>query len=209
VKTIQKFEDMDNLAGTFEVMEILQSIVACSDQEHKKRLVVWAISVYPTIIYDWLSLADTISGVDPFEVIKLCECVVADNPDIYNVKTFFRITMHVKASIILTRDARNKSLNNTSYLYLLTNGVNHKTKIGITTTPQKRHRTLSSYEDALKVTAIYSAPNSDTFKRIERELHRLLAPKRQRGEWFMLSEDDMANIENMLKTNGFTQQVSA
>lgn len=83
-------------------------------------------------------------------------------------------------------------------LYLMRNGRNGMTKIGISDEPRAREKTLQSEEPEIEL--LHHWMGSRT---LERQLHEQFKSKRVRGEWFNLSSDDVREIvEAMNGGNG-------
>ena len=76
-----------------------------------------------------------------------------------------------------------------SYIYLCRNHRNGYTKIGLSSNPSYREKTLQSEEPEVSFIAIF---HGDYLR--ERALHEQFQRKRLRGEWFDLSAEDVANI---------------
>jgi len=84
------------------------------------------------------------------------------------------------------------------FVYLMTDSANGLTKIGFSKNPKVRERTLQSEKPSTALLD-YWPGNSEK----EKTLHGIFAGKRIRGEWFNLSQDDIAFISNFFapKTN--------
>lgn len=83
------------------------------------------------------------------------------------------------------------------YIYLMEDLRNKTFKIGKSKTPGKRERTLQS--EAPQIVMRFSIPAEEIR---EKELHEHFDEKRIRGEWFALSEPDLAWLVSFLKANG-------
>ncbi len=84
-----------------------------------------------------------------------------------------------------------------TFVYLMEDLRNGHFKIGRSATPGKRERTLQS--EVPQIVLRFSIPaNVDH----ERELHERFDDKRQRGEWFALSPDDLLWLMSFLKQHG-------
>jgi hypothetical protein len=83
------------------------------------------------------------------------------------------------------------------FVYLMEDLRNKSFKIGKSKTPGKRERTLQS--EIPQIVMRFSIPIDDVH---EKQLHEHFSEKRKRGEWFELSNDDVAWIVAYLKTNG-------
>lgn len=75
------------------------------------------------------------------------------------------------------------------FVYLMLDTVNDFVKIGFSTNPRKRERTLQSEKPSISIVANYQGRISD-----ERRLHEMFAARRVRGEWFDLYLDDLETI---------------
>lgn len=79
-------------------------------------------------------------------------------------------------------------MSKTGYVYLMKNNRNGYVKIGFTTKePEFREKTLASEDPDI---SLIHRQYGLTMKE-EKEIHRLNADKRLRGEWFDLSEDEV------------------
>jgi hypothetical protein len=77
------------------------------------------------------------------------------------------------------------------FIYLALNKRNGFIKIGFSTQPATREATLQSEEPEIEFIHIAKGSMRD-----EQDLHRRFENKRMRGEWFELSEDDIAQIKS-------------
>ncbi len=91
-----------------------------------------------------------------------------------------------------------------SFVYIMEDLRNGNFKIGRSKTPGKRERTLQS--EVPEIVLRFSIPAHDDD---ERRLHGRFDPKRQRGEWFSLTPDELLWIISFLKKNGDVARVSA
>ncbi|NOZ47052.1 MAG: GIY-YIG nuclease family protein [Chlorobi bacterium] len=83
---------------------------------------------------------------------------------------------------------------NTNYTYLMFNKDTNAFKIGRSTRPQYRERTLQSKEPHIELLKTWESE-----KRIEKRLHRHFRNKKLRGEWFKLSLTDIKHINKLVK----------
>jgi hypothetical protein len=83
------------------------------------------------------------------------------------------------------------------FVYLVEDLRNKTFKIGRSKTPKKRERTLQSEMPQMMMR--FSIPADEAH---EKQLHEHFQSKRLRGEWFMLTNDDLIWIVTFLKTNG-------
>lgn len=74
-------------------------------------------------------------------------------------------------------------------IYLMRNTRNGFTKIGFSTNPKHREKTLQSEEPEVELLCSWPGTTDD-----ERSLHAKYAGKRLRGEWFNLSTDEVNEI---------------
>lgn len=74
-------------------------------------------------------------------------------------------------------------------VYLMRNNRNGLIKIGVSSRPAYREKTLQSDEPAIELVWV-----SEGGEERELELHARFANKRVRGEWFKLSGDDVRDI---------------
>lgn len=90
------------------------------------------------------------------------------------------------------------------FVYVVKCGDHYK--IGSSTDPQQRLRALQTAQPEA-VTLVHTI-ESARYKYIERDLHRRFAGKRARGEWFALSDDDLAYIRG-LSSDGYNSETEA
>jgi hypothetical protein len=83
------------------------------------------------------------------------------------------------------------------FIYLMKDLRNKTFKIGRSKTPGKRERTLQS--EVPEIVMRFSLPAEGT---LEKQLHDHFQTKRQRGEWFVLTNEDLFWIVNFVKANG-------
>lgn len=84
------------------------------------------------------------------------------------------------------------------YLYIITNGELYK--IGVTDNPKRRIDGLGTQGGKeLTVVHIEDMGNASVF---ERHLHAIFNDRRQAGEWFKLSEDDIRRATEYMKLFG-------
>lgn len=76
-----------------------------------------------------------------------------------------------------------------TYIYLMFDKLNGRYKIGISKNPQYRETTLQSEKPDIVLHSYFDGTLSD-----EKELHKIFAPKRIRGEWFNLDKSDINKI---------------
>jgi len=76
-------------------------------------------------------------------------------------------------------------------------------KIGITSGSDTKHR-KTSLQTAhwMDLKLIWASPLLDRADLVETYLHQHFAPKRVRGEWFMITQEDIAHIPNLVKQYG-------
>lgn len=79
------------------------------------------------------------------------------------------------------------------YIYLMKNLRNGMIKIGWSTDPCFREQTLQSEEPEVEL-FFFAAGHID----LEASLHNRFATKRKRGEWFQLTDEDIAYVGKMV-----------
>jgi hypothetical protein len=82
------------------------------------------------------------------------------------------------------------------FVYLMKNKLNGFVKIGVSTNPTQREKTLQSEEPDIDM--FFSEASS---MKIEKELHKHFAHKRARGEWFKLTDDDVSYCVSYITEN--------
>ena len=88
---------------------------------------------------------------------------------------------------------------NWCYVYLMKDTSNGYHKIGISNTPEYRERTLQSEKPTIEMLACKKFPTRKIAESIESALHTAYIQQRLRGEWFNLTEADVAAIIETLK----------
>jgi hypothetical protein len=79
-------------------------------------------------------------------------------------------------------------------IYIMRNERNGMVKIGISKSPKVRERTLQSQEP--EITMVYCSQSTYSWDD-ERAIHAHFLPKRVRGEWFSLSEEEISSVKWM------------
>jgi len=80
------------------------------------------------------------------------------------------------------------------YTYLMLNDETGLIKIGRSTSPRYREKTLQSQEPKVHIVACWKTP-----KTVETDLHKLYNHKRVRGEWFRLNMTDLKKLEQFMQ----------
>lgn len=88
---------------------------------------------------------------------------------------------------------------NWCYVYLMKDTSNSYHKIGISNTPEYRERTLQSEKPTIEMIACKKFPTRKIAESIESALHTAYSQQRLRGEWFNLTDADVAAIIETLK----------
>lgn len=88
---------------------------------------------------------------------------------------------------------------NWCYVYLMKDISNGYYKIGISNTPEYRERTLQSEKPTIEMLACKKFPTRKIAEAIESALHTAYSQQRLRGEWFNLTDADVAAIIETLK----------
>lgn len=88
--------------------------------------------------------------------------------------------------------------NDPCHVYLMVDTTNGFHKIGISNNPKYREHTLQSEKPTIELLQSKQFPNRALAEAIESALHKTYAEKRIRGEWFDLSEQDVADIRLVL-----------
>ena len=85
------------------------------------------------------------------------------------------------------------------YVYLMIDTANGYHKIGISSHPDYREKTLQSEKPSIETICAKRFPSRIIAQSIESALHTAFASKRIRGEWFNLSEKDVEQIVETLR----------
>ncbi|MBI3413914.1 MAG: GIY-YIG nuclease family protein, partial [Verrucomicrobia bacterium] len=91
----------------------------------------------------------------------------------------------------------------TTFVYVMQDLRNGHLKIGRSTSPGKREKTLQS--EVPQIVLRLSIPANDEH---ERQLHEQFSNKRIRGEWFALEPNDILWLVSFLKRNGDATRAS-
>lgn len=93
----------------------------------------------------------------------------------------------------------NGNIFNWCYVYLMKDISNGYYKIGISNTPEYREKTLQSEKPTIEMLACKKFPTRKIAEAIESALHTAYSQQRLRGEWFNLTDADVAAIIETLK----------
>lgn len=85
------------------------------------------------------------------------------------------------------------------YVYLMHDLKNGYHKIGISKTPKYREKTLQSEKPTIELVCSKEYPSRKIAEAIEAALHKVYEENRIRGEWFELSDSDVAILKETLK----------
>ena len=85
------------------------------------------------------------------------------------------------------------------YVYLMRDNTNGYYKIGISNKPEYREKTLQSEKPTIEMIACKKYPTRKIAASIESALHTAYSQQRLRGEWFNLTDADVAAIIETLK----------
>lgn len=80
------------------------------------------------------------------------------------------------------------------YVYLMVDTTNGFHKIGISNHPDYREKTLQSEKPTIERICAKKYPSQLIAQSIENALHTAFSSKRIRGEWFDLTDDEVAQI---------------
>ena len=84
------------------------------------------------------------------------------------------------------------------FVYLMVDTTNRFHKIGISNQPQYREHTLQSEKPTIELICAKQYPTRAIAEAIESSLHKTYGSKRIRGEWFALTEQDVADLKKAL-----------
>lgn len=84
--------------------------------------------------------------------------------------------------------------NEECFVYLMKDLRNNSHKIGISSSPERRERTLQSEQPKTELIAAKKYINRKIALNIEKALHETYKHKRKRGEWFDLDNEDLKEI---------------
>lgn len=84
------------------------------------------------------------------------------------------------------------------FVYLMRDLRNGAYKIGMSTSPSARERTLQSEQPKTQLVASKRYVNRKMALAIEKALHEVYKHKKKRGEWFDLEEEDVAELRATL-----------
>ena len=87
------------------------------------------------------------------------------------------------------------------FIYLMRNNISNYIKIGKSTQPVFRERTLQSQEPNIELLFKHEAPSE-----LEILIHRKYKNKRIRGEWFELSDKNLLKIKQII--NNIDNEIS-
>ena len=84
------------------------------------------------------------------------------------------------------------------FVYLMKDTANNYHKIGISSKPEYREKTLQSEKPSIELICCKEFPTRKMARALESALHSTYSEKHVRGEWFKLDEDDVAEIVKSL-----------
>jgi len=95
----------------------------------------------------------------------------------------------------------NSTLDNEEcFVYLMIDLTNNFYKIGISSKPEYREKTLQSEKPTIEMLCKKRFPNRKIANSIEQALHQAYAEKRIRGEWFDLTDKEIQELKETLKS---------
>ena len=118
------------------------------------------------------------------------------------IKKFLETIVEVHPNYILPDRAIGRLNNNEQgccFVYLMQDTTNSYYKIGISNNPDYRERTLQSEKPSIEMITCKQFPNRKIALSIESALHSAYKEQRIRGEWFNLTDSDVAAIIETLK----------
>lgn len=130
--------------------------------------------------------------------LKLVSSIISDEmieKAILNKKKYLSDSLNKNEEHKLKYPNLFKSIKSRSNIYLIKNNRNGYIKIGKSSNPKKREKTLQSEEPELELIFTLNASLLT-----ETELHIKFNSKRVRGEWFNLTDEDVNYIKS-LNTN--------
>jgi predicted GIY-YIG superfamily endonuclease len=95
--------------------------------------------------------------------------------------------------------SNNKSKASECFVYLMKDTSNGYYKIGISSKPEYREKTLQSEKPTIDLIETKSYPSREMARAIELALHNLFKEKRLRGEWFSLDDTDVQHVKESLR----------
>lgn len=104
--------------------------------------------------------------------------------------TVMRLLSQLEDLGLVVKDRSEKAM----YCYLMRNKRNGFIKIGRSTNPGQREKTLQSEEPEIEMIFFREAPSE-----VEAALHREFATWRVRGEWFELSKEQIGLAKDMIE----------
>jgi len=147
--------------------------------------------------WDHNKLQPTISGIEKSHKIKWSEFPRLFYEKFKNDNSWSDITS--KISVIFSDNQEIEEIQDENcYVYLIKDVRNNSYKIGISITPKMRERTLQSEQPKIKLIAAKKYINRKIAGAIEKALHETYGHKRQRGEWFILDEEDIRELTDTL-----------
>jgi len=97
------------------------------------------------------------------------------------------------------RKIKEKNIKNDEcFVYLMKDMINNFYKIGISSNPKYREKTLQSEKPSIELIKAKKFPNRKIAESFEKALHNAYKEKRIRGEWFNLDEKEILDIRESL-----------
>lgn len=151
------------------------------------------ISIYNTFTNSFMSFLG-VHDIEPLfsadlEALPRGELFIPSEYEI--IKSFDRVKFY--RDILGCYNYRNFK-ENTEYVYIMMNKDDMTFKIGQSTNPRYRERTLQSKEPQIALLKVW-----ESNKKVEKELHSIYKNKRLRGEWFKLDYGDLSELDEIIK----------
>ena len=115
------------------------------------------------------------------------------------VKTYKQALIDVGITFKTKKQKETKIKTDPCFVYLMHDSKNGYHKIGISKTPKYREKTLQSEKPTIDMICAKEYPSRKIAEAIESALHKVYEECRIRGEWFNLSEADIAMLKETLK----------
>ncbi|MEI7987362.1 MAG: GIY-YIG nuclease family protein, partial [Armatimonadota bacterium] len=129
--------------------------------------------------------------------------IVFKRTDFFNDRMYIKERME-KQRLKATDQANLAGASFVTYVYLMEDLRNGSIKIGKSSSPRKREKTLQSEEPSIHLR--FAIPCKD---KVEKELHNEFAMKRLRGEWFQLESAELLDLIRRLTKFGDSSRVFA
>lgn len=174
--------------------ELMQKVIALRDEAKDKNILSVA-SILDLIILHWG--LDLLPGF-VVSIIETNEQFIEIGDWVKELRDNNSLSLPILKTIYNFNQS-SPSEKKDEFVYVMLNRRNGFFKIGYSTQPEFRERTLQSEEPEIEMILFFPGTLKD-----EKELHRKYSSYRKRGEWFSINETHIEEIKSLYKHRGLT-----